>query len=340
MKKILLCILVAVLLLLSSCSVFVQQRQPETLNSYPKETAPSQIIKTENRWVMLNNAYENPDYTISVGEDFDNTNSVYSTKNVSIWYIDANENGVVWCEKSTEFYSYKTYAFNTQTVEIISQIPVGDDFQPQNVGIYLGSVYFCFIDYEQQEVRAMVYDLESKETSIALKAPFKEENQPYSINLEDEFLSFVCSEYVKVIDLKNDKAVFESDLPQTVQHVFTVSYDSINDTCALYYTDGKSEDIGILKEGEDNISSVFTFATNHYAYHDTIQCSDGHIYWIDQANVSGNISDHYTLVDYNYLENKPTETDKTFEFYLDKGVLYSLRFNKSRNYTDIELCKY
>lgn len=96
-------------------------------------------------------------------------------------------------------------------------------------------------------------------------------------------------------------------MPEAVKYVYCVSYDSKNDTCALYYADNDSEDIGILKEGQTKIASVFTFSQNHYAYQDKIDCHDGHIYWIAQANVSGNITDHYTFIDYNYLDHKPTE---------------------------------
>ena len=74
-----------------------------------------------------------------------------------------------------------------------------------------------------------------------------------------------------------------------------------------------------MKEGQTEIASVFTFSQNHYAYQDKIDCHDGHIYWIAQANVSGNVTDHYTFIDYNYLDHKPTEEDKVN---LESGLTY------------------
>ncbi len=53
----LLSLLVLSMLLLSSCSTLLPQKQPQIVNTYPKETAPSQVIKTENQWVMLHSTY-------------------------------------------------------------------------------------------------------------------------------------------------------------------------------------------------------------------------------------------------------------------------------------------
>ena len=94
-----------------------------------------------------------------------------------------------------------------------------------------------------------------------------------------------------------------------------------------------------MKEGDADILSVFTFSKNHYAYQDKIECYDGHIYWIAQANAIGAITDHYKFFDYNYLEHKSTEIDRTFSFYRIESDLYLLRFNKNGNYTHIDLCQ-
>ena len=343
MKKMLCMVLLLLLVLslfsLSGCSLFKKTKPLEIVKTYPKETAPSQIVKTENHWVMLLSTYGSQNYTISVGENLDSANSVYSVKDVSIWYFEANEKGVVWCEKSKTFYTYKAYIFETQTVETVFQVTAGDDYQPQNVGIFRNNVYYCIIDYEKQMVNVFAYDLDSKTLTALHTAPLHEEQQPYSINLENGHLSFVCSDKIQVLNLQNKETVFDSPIPSTVEHVFTASYDSKNDTCALYYADNDSEDIGILKEGETKLTSVFTFSKNHYAYMDKIECYDGHIYWIAQANVTGQVTDHYQLADYNYLQRTAVETDRAFDFCRDGSQLYILRFNKDGDYTHIDLCQ-
>jgi hypothetical protein len=319
--------------------MFNLKNQPEVIKSYEKDAAPLQVIKTNDQWVMLNGIYGGQNYSISVSRDLESANSIYSVNDVSIWYFEANDAGIVWCEKSSDFYTYKVYTFESQTVETFFQTTTDVAFQPQNVGIYLNAAYCCTIDYEQQIVRVLAYDLVSKTTTDVYTTAFQEKDQPYSINLDNDHLSFVCSGQVKVFHLPNMDVVFESALPDATEHVFSVSYDVQNDTCALYYADNDSEDIGILKEGDQIIRSVFTFSQHYYAYQDKIECADGHIYWIAQANVSGNIADHYTFVDYNYLDHKPTETERTFSFYRDGSNLYMLRFNNNNNYTHIDLCR-
>jgi hypothetical protein len=328
------------MLVLSGCSTYVPKKQPEKLQTFPKETAPSQVIKTENQWVMLNSTYLSPNYTISVSDNLENAKEIYSVNDVSIWYFEANEKAIVWCEDADEFCTFKAYDFETQKTHTIFQTSADSNFHPENIGIYLDVAYFCVIDYEQEEVRVLAYNIDSETTNELYSVELREEMQPYSIHLENEYLSFMCSDQIKVLNLENNETVYDSNLPSSVEHVFDVSYDSIHDTCALYYADSDSEDIGILKEGEDIISSVFTFAKSHYAYQDKIECHDGHIYWINQANVSGNIADHYTFIDYNYLEHKPVEVDRAFEFCRQENTMYVLRFNKGGNYTHIELCQY
>lgn len=327
------------LLLLFGCSGNISISEPQVIASYPKDTAPSQVVKTNNYWVMLHSTYSSQSYTFSFGENFESGNTFYTTNDVSIWYFEANDSAIVWCEKSSEFYTYKVYTFDSQEIETVFQCPTEEGFQPQNIGIFLNCVYYCTIDYQQATVSVFAYDIDAKTTSEVFSVAFDEAQQPYSINLENRFLSFACSGAVRVLDLEKHETVFDSPLPGAVFHVFGISYDNINDTCALYYADSDSEDIGFLKEGNEEISSIFTFSQNHYAYQDKLECYDGHIYWIAQANVSGNVADHYRLVDYNYLEHQAVETYRAFNFYRNNNDVYVLRFNNGGNYTHIDLCQ-
>ena len=327
------------LFLFSGCSGRISKNEPQVITSFPKDTAPSQVVKTEKQWVMLHSTYSSRNYSISFGESLDSRNTIYTAEDVSIWYFEANNKAIVWCEKSSEYYTYKIYNFSTQDTETVFQCSIEAGFQPQNVGIFLNCVYYCFIDYQQETVGVFAYDIDAKTTTEVCSVAFQEDQQPYSINLENEFLSFVCASEAKVLDLQNNEVVFDSPLPSTVEHVFGISYDIKNDTCALYYADSDSEYIGIFKEGDDKISSVFTFSQNHYAYQDKLECYDGHIYWIAQANVSGAVADHYRLVDYNYIEHHAVETSRTFAFYRNDDSLYVLRFNNDGDYTHIDMCQ-
>ena len=327
------------LFLASGCSELMPEEQSEAMKSYPKDTAPSQVIKTADKWVMLHSAYAGTDYVMSVGNDLDSASEFYSVQGVSIWYFESDGNLVAWCEKSEDFYTYKVYDFATQKVETLHQASVENGFQPQNVGVFRNTVYYCSIDYDKKQVSVMGYDVASQTASVIDAVELVEERQPYSINVEDKYLSLISSCQVKVLDLVTQNIAFDSELPSSITCVYGASYDEVNDTCALYYADSDSEDIGFLKEGDKDIASVFTFNENHYAYQDKLECNDGHIYWIAQANISGNVSDHYSLVDYNYLEHSAVETKRTFGFCRDGADLYALRFNKDGDYTHIDLCK-
>ena len=344
MKRVLSMTLVILLILslfiLSGCSLFMKNTEPQIVQTYPMDVAPSQVIKTETQWVLVLNTYGKTNYKIVAGENPDSTNEIYSVDSASIWYVDANEKGIVWCEKSSEFFTYKVYLFESNKVETISQELIEIGYQPQNIGIFQNTVYYCKVDYEQREVCILAYDTELKSASIFYKTTLDQEKQPYSINLENEYLSLVCSDCVKVFHLQKNEIVFEAKLPSDVIYAYTASYDSQNDTCAVYYADNNSEDIVLLKKGDTKITSIFTFSEHCYAYQEKIRCYDGHIYWITQSNVSGMVTDHYRLVDYNYLSHTVTETDKTFSFYYKDDVLYFLRFNKRGEYTHVNLCRY
>ena len=218
------------LFVFSGCFARVAQRQTQTLQSFPKEQAPSQVVKTENRWVMLNSTYGGTDYTVSVGDIPDRANPVYTANDVSIWYFEANDKAAVWCEKTEGFHTFKVHVFETNMTDTVAQVATDTGFQPQNVGIYLNAVYYCFIDYQQQSVQVLAYDLETKTTTEFYTAPFREELQPYTIHSDNEYLSFVCSEYVKVFHSQSREVVFDSALPEDTEHVFGVSYDSKKDT--------------------------------------------------------------------------------------------------------------
>ena len=338
MKKIIcmICLLLILSLTLTGCT-FLSFLNRTKLASYSKDVGPSQVIKTEKYWVSLINEYGKSDYSISVSDTSEKLVGIYSVEDVGIWYFEANDNGVVWCESSEESYSYKFYGFSDKEVKTIHEAPKSAGYQPQNVGIFLDKVYFTFIDYENQTINVCEYEIETESINVFDSYEWVLDKIPYPISVENGYLSFAYSEYIKVINLNTEEVVFKADLPENSRKVFAVSYDSINDTCALYYADADSEDIGIFKEEDSAIRSVFTFEKNIYAYEDKIRCVDGHIYWIEQINYSGYITDHYQLIDYSYFDGKKTETKRTFYFNCNEHGMYLLRFNRRGDYTGVEL---
>ena len=326
---------------LSACSDKIEKLEPSVLKSFPRENSPAQVIKNDNGWVVLFNTYGTSEYSIAVGEKLDSLNEIYSVDDVDIWYLDASENAIVWSERRDESITYKFYDLKSQKVETLLDVNNEKRYQTMNVGIYLDNIYYSVVDIENKEVCVYAYNIDLKETKIVYKEEYIEANLPYSINLEDKYLNFVSSEKIKVIDLQINQVAFEESLPENVVYVFTASYDRINDTCAVYYADEDSEDIGIIKSGEGKLFSHITFAENHYAYQEKIECHNGHLYLVFQANVSGNIEDHYQFVDYNYFEYVPVETERAFSFYRGKDGLYSLRFKlNEKDSLDVDLCQY
>jgi hypothetical protein len=158
-----------------------------------------------------------------------------------------------------------------------------------------------------------------------------------SFSVQDGLLSIAVPEGITVLDLNSGETVYKNPLPTDTYYVFSVSYDAVNKACALYYADSDSEDIGIMKQGDTAIRSIYTFGSNQYAYQDQIQCLNGRIYWISQYNVSGNVTDHYSLVEYDYLSDLPNETQRTLNFYVDEHGEYLLRFDRSGEFHNIDL---
>lgn len=312
----------------------------EMIASYSKDRAPVHTVKTENMWISLISSYGSSDYSVSVSENAQDIKPVYSTKDADIRFFDACDSFAAWCEKSEELYTYKVLNTETEETVTVKEVETKLGFQPQNVGIYRDCVYFINIDYETRTVNACEYNTVTGETKTVRSFEFVSDALPHTVCVDNGYLTVSCSDFVNVTSLDSGAVVFESALPESTAHVFAASYDSTNNVCALYYADEDSEDIGILESTSNVITSLYTFGQNEYAYHDTVKCRDGHIYWIRQLNVSGNVTDHYSMIDYDYKKNVPVEIKRTFGFYCGDDGIYSLRFNKGGSYSEIELYRH
>lgn len=324
-------------LTLSGCGMF-KADPSSVIATYQANAAPSLMVKTEKHWVSFLNTYGSYEYTLSVSTSAEKTEQAYSVSGVSIWCLAADDNCAVWCERSDTEYTYKLYTFSDKQTTVLHKTSA-EEYQPQNVGIYDGCVYYSIIDYTANKYSIFKYDVNEKFEYDFIHAELSADNQPYSFVIEGGNLIFINSKSIAVTKLENKDTIFVSFLPSSVMYVYSASYDSVNHKCAIYYADNDSEDIGIIGEGQTEVSSIFTFGKNRYAYQDKIRCEDGHIYWIAQSNATGNVTDHYTLVDYDYINHKPTEYERTFAFFLDGDSIYSLRFDKSGDYEGIELVK-
>ena len=335
----LLLVFVTVLSLALSGCAFRKGELARVVASYPHDSAPGLMVKTENHWVSFLNVYGSKKYTLSVSTSADKTEPVYTATDVSIWFLDACDDFAVWCERSETEYTYMLYTFADKQTKVLKKVST-ENYQPQNVGIYDGCVYYLCLDYAAKRFSVFKYNVEEQFEHERIHGDLDEGKQPYSFAIEGENFIFINSSSITVSKLTDLDTVFLAFLPSSVSYVYSASYDSTNQRCAIYYADSDSEDIGIIGEGETEVTSIFTFGNNNYAYQDKIRCADGHVYWISQRNATGNVTDHYTFVDYDYINHKPTEQKRAFSFFLDGDSIYFLRFDKDGSYDGIELvCK-
>ena len=342
MKKWIAVFLLAVLLLaMSGCDPYIPRGEiGEELASFPTDgDYPVKLVKTARYWVSLVGWYGGSDYGISVSDTAQDLHVVYNAENVSIWFMGADDEYVIWCERSEEFYTYKVYSMQNKTTETIFRAVCGEEMQLQNVAIYNGFAYYSYMDQASQQAHIFRYDLQKKTAEPVFSAAWEEDRSIMSFAVQNGLLSVAVPAGITVLDLTSGETVFEYALPADIYYVFSVSYDAANEACALYYRDSDSEDIGILRRGDTAVLSVYTFGSNQYAYQDQIRCLNGHVYWISQYNVSGNVTEHYSLVEYDYLNHTPNETNRTLNFYVDQQGTYLLRFDRDGRFRNIVLSK-
>ena len=340
MKKWIAVFLLAVLLLaMSGCDPYIPRGEiGEELASFPTDgDYPVKLVKTARYWVSLVGWYGGSDYGISVSDTAQELHTVYSAENVSIWFLDADDEYVVWCERSDEYYTYKAYSIQNKTTETVFQTIHEEVMQLQNIAVYNGAVYYAYMDYDLMDAHIFRYDLQKKTAEPIFSAAWEADRSIMSFAAQDGLMSIAVPAGITVLDLTSGEVVFHNPLPADTYYVFAVAYDAVNQTCAMYYRDGDSEDIGILRQGDTTALSVYTFGSNQYAYQDQIRCINGHIYWISQYNVSGNVTEHYSLVEYDYLNHVPNETSRTLNFYVDGDGTYLLRFDRNGHFENIEL---
>ncbi len=346
MKKIICSILMFTMLLsFSACDPDMSEikdigvEPADTLvQSYKKEHAPSQVVKTKSYWVQLVSEYFGTNYRISVSKEPDDITTVYTADNVLIYYFEANDDYVVWCEETVDTYDYKLYSIKEDTVQTLFSADIEEGYLPQNVGIYQNKVYYPVVDYQKETADIYCYDTQTGKNASVSSLPYDGEYSIMTMNVEANYLTVASTSDIVVFDVEKECLVQQTPLPREVGFVFAVSYDYINEKCALYYSDEDSEDIGFINEAGE-MDSHFTFGDNQYAFEDKITCIDGHIYWIVQMDSTGDVSDHYRYVEYDYVNHKPYEIKRVFNLEVNEDHKYYLAFGSDGAYQEIALYK-
>ena len=342
MKKIFLRAALSLLLLLSviltsGCgnTVSVYELTGETAwYEYPVSKAPIRTVCVGDTWYSLMGVYGGSDFSLSVSGDYSTVNEVYSVCGVGIWFFNADENGAVWCEMSSVGRSFKYYCNSTGEVKEIFYADITEGFQNANIEMYNGGVYFSYIDYENESAFLMRYDIAKDTLEKFYRLEYMGEASCTSFTVEGNVLlaSVGSAEKdTKLIKLDLDKApLCETwDIPSDVAFVYACAYDPMGVCHAIYYRDIKGEEhIGALDAKTLKLRNIFTFGENIYAYEDKVEAYGGHIYWINQANVSGPVGDHYRFIDYNVTDDIVEEYIRTFHFSLSEDGIMLLSFNR------------
>lgn len=338
-------LLVAVMLSFSGCQMFAEvigtvldanPILPERLASY-EEDVPAQMIRAGEYWITLVSAYGSANYAISVSTDPEELRVVYAAEGAGVWFFEATEEYVAWCEWDGDNREYKVYSIADGRVETIFSADVSEHYQPSNVGILGDGIYYGYIDYPGEKAGIFRYDMNSRSTELVCETKYAEAYSIMCLSVEGQYLSYASMDGIRAVDLQSGDTVFAYQCPENVAYIYAVSYDASQDVMGIYYADNDSEDVGVVREADGEPLSLFTFNAHHYAYQDQIRCADGHIYWINQANVSGQIADHYNFVDYNYMNHTYSEVTKAFHFSLYGDTVYLLRFGNTEGVKDVDL---
>ena len=312
---------------------------------YPKSNAPIKIINADNYWYSLIGSYGNDDYKLTVSENPEDLNVVYEINDAAIWDFEANSDYIVWSEIKENENRVMLYKNSDGKVTDIYTADTTDEVHIANVGLYKDCLYYIETDYKNCIDSIIEYDVKNDTTEIIYTTKCAENNSIMNLSVKENYLTAATRDDNKIemilFDLNSDNKPVITELPDNTEYVYDVAYDNINDTYAIYYADkDKKEQMGIYNKKMKDIKNIVTFNENVYAYQDNVECYDGNVYWIYQANVSGNVTDHYILEDYDYIKDRPKQYERTFYFTRVNGSLYRLSFDKDGEYKNIVLNKH
>jgi hypothetical protein len=295
---------------------------------YSADAAPALAARTGETVYTFKAVYGGSDYRLCVGDVYSES-EVYSVSGVGIWFLEADPVCAAWCEMSPEARTFKAYDAGSRTVKEIFRADIDKGFQCANVGVYGGGVYFAYIDYGAGKADVMRYDVESGEAESFLPLEYRGEYSCTSLSVCGGMLlaSYGSGGEAGIIALDLETGE-KSAVSLKADFIFGCSYDSVTSDYALYYRDTRGkEHIGILKNGTKAIKNIFTFGENLYAYQDKVEIYGGHVYWVNQANVTGHVAQHYRFIDFDYISGVTDEYLRTFGFSLAEDGVILLCFN-------------
>ncbi|MEA4923541.1 MAG: hypothetical protein VB031_09365 [Eubacteriaceae bacterium] len=304
---------------------------------------PCLMAVSDDTYYVLTSRYGDDAYTFSASDAMDKLNIVYKVENTSIWYLCADGDYAAWVEEYDNHYDYKVYNRNAGKVTTINTIESDENnLQNKQMGIYNGKLYYTISDRSGGKAKIEEYDLAGGGTGTLYQAESTGNGISTLEVKENTLIAYVDSDADTILKIDLESGGRERiEMPEKMDAVYTVSYDTRADKYALYYSakDSGTEDIGTFCPGDKKIKSLFTMGDESYAYHDTIEIDNGHLYWVTQLNTSGVIMEHYRLTDYDCDKDDVAENDSTFGFTLTDDSVYMMEFSDSINEVKIEKVK-
>ena len=300
---------------------------------FPVENAPVKTVRAGDTWYSLLGSYGSGEFRLSVSDTYYSFDTVYETAGVSIWFFEANEKCAAWCEMTADARVFMIYDTAKAKTEEIFRIGLDDGYQNANVGVYEDGVYFTHIDYDKESACIMRYSVNSGMMEEFYRLEYKGEYSCTGFSVDGGTL-LLCSgrdgmSALTEINLKSGTDTVRK-LDKSVGFVYGCAYDTVTKDSAIYYRDTEGKDhIGVVYRENGKIKNLFTFGENVYAYYDTLESYGGHVYWVNQANVTGIVSDHYRFIDYNYVDGTVEEYIRTFSFTVVNDGIILLSFNKA-----------
>lgn len=327
------CVFLAIGMLFGLCAC--QPHDPAVpIFTYEEEgNTPAKVIRENDHWYAIHNTYGLADFSFAAGDSFDTMEIIYQTPNGGLIRSLTAEGS--WCafyERGVQSLRYVLYNAEDGS---LTDMYTADELSNQNGNMVFvnNCVYFGVIDYENSAGMLKRYDIAAGTLTDFCALPYAEIDTVQALSRDgDDVLVTVKavgdqhSQIYRLSTIDGSQKII--DLPANVHTVYSVSFDPTQDAYIIYYQDGddRSEDIGIYREGESAITSLYTFDDGCYAYYDTVECRDGRIYWVLQDNPTGSFTDRYNLLIYNCETGQLQQFPQAYACTLNEKTFHYLRF--------------
>lgn len=341
MKKILLCCSIILIFVLTACSAFVSQGPAKITGNYTDlDLLPRSItITPDAKYVLLLADYSSSYFKLSLGDSYDDINVIYDAGENRINNYIANDKVIAWSEHSDNSFSFKYYDYSTKEINEIRTISYSNDlWQLGPISVFDNIIYFMFYDYETNEAFISSYDTINKTETIFLKDDFVDGTFTHG----RQFPSMDENQgYLSISKFNNDESITlllfslkdglqqKYQLPDDIALVYASAVDIETSTVSVYYYDrAKDKDcLGIYSLIDDSFKIIKVFHEYYYVYHDEIQTKDGFLYFVNQMNVSGEISDHYSGFKYDIKRDRFEELKRCFSISFGSEKVQFLSFD-------------